>query len=283
MAVGVAGLTCLRDYRGQVDGYGNELEVTQIAVADEVAATGELVMGKLDGVPVAVVRGLSLGEDDPTGAHALVRPAGEDLFRLGTAEAMRSAVTARRSVRSYTADPVDRSVVLRAIAAALTAPAPHHTTPWRFVLVESAEVRARLLDAMAEQWAEDLRGDGFGQDAIERRLRRGDLLRQAPYLVVPCLVATGSHSYPDLRRAGAERTMFNLAMGAGIENFLVALAAERLGSCWVSSTLFCQDVVRGELELPPDWEPMGAVAIGRAADPPAERPVRDPSDYTLLR
>src|SRR5690606_7644492 len=89
MAIGVAGLRPLRDHRGHIDQYGNELRLTQHAVADELAAAGELVKGKLRGVPVAVVRGVDpdLLDDAAPGATALVRPADEDMFSLGTAEA----------------------------------------------------------------------------------------------------------------------------------------------------------------------------------------------------
>ena len=287
IAVGVAGMAALRDYRGQVDAHGNRLVTTEMADADAVAAAAELVKGKLAGVPVAVLRGLSGQPDDGAGVRALLRPADEDLFRLGTAEALaqgrREAVAARRSIRSFTAQPVDPAVVRRAVAAALTAPAPHHTVPWRFVLLEDAGRRRRLLDAMATAWAADLRGDGFSPESIERRLRRGDVLRNAPYLVVPCLVTEGAHAYTDLRRATAEREMFLVAGGAGVENLLVALAAEGLASCWVSSTMFCRDVVRAELDLPADWDPIGAVAIGHPAQPAPERPPRDPGDFVLVR
>jgi coenzyme F420-0:L-glutamate ligase / coenzyme F420-1:gamma-L-glutamate ligase len=93
-AIGAAGLKVLEDYRGTQDTHGNLLSASAAAVADEIAGAADLVKGKATGRPVALVRGLGhlvLPDVDPSGpvatARSLVRPAENDMFRLGSAEA----------------------------------------------------------------------------------------------------------------------------------------------------------------------------------------------------
>ncbi|MFM9034011.1 MAG: coenzyme F420-0:L-glutamate ligase [Mycobacterium sp.] len=264
-AIGSAGLPVLHSYAGTHDRHGNELLVTEIAVADEVAAAADLVKGKLTGVAVAVVRGLAMSDDGSTAA-GLTRGGADDLFWLGTDEAIglghRQAQLLRRSVRRFADRPVEPEVIEAAVAEALTAPAPHHTRPARFVWLADRTRRDELLDRMRQAWRSDLAGDGKPADAIERRVARGQILYDAPEVLIPFMVPDGAHHYPDAARTAAEHTMFTVAVGAAVQGLLVALAVRGVGSCWIGSTIFAADVVRSALQLPADWEPLGAIAIG---------------------
>lgn len=285
-AIGLAGLPAIRDLRGTTDDHGAPLDVTMPAIADELAGAGDLVKSKTTRLPIAVVRGFDIapGEDGP-GATAMIREKNEDLFHLGAAEARqlgrREAIHARRTVREFRDEPVPSADIAAAVAAAVTAPAPHHSTPWRFVHV--TRHRRALLEAMRHAWIRDLRSDGFSDAQIDKRISRGDVLWRAPEIVVPGVVRDAAHPYPDARRAQAERDMFTVAAGAGIENFLIALAGRGLGSAWISSTMFCPGVVREALDLDDDFEPLGTVAIGYARSEPPQRPPRDANDYLLHR
>ncbi|MET7836914.1 coenzyme F420-0:L-glutamate ligase [Micromonospora sediminicola] len=142
VALGVAGMPAIRDHRGEVDPYGNELQLTQMAVVDELAAAGELIKGKCDQVPVAVVRGyLTATDDDDEGARALVRDASMDLFSLGTAEARADGLRAAAALPDTTGPaPVDPAAVARAVAAVAEVVAPGTV----FTHVTDDEVRAGL-------------------------------------------------------------------------------------------------------------------------------------------
>lgn len=292
-AIGVSGLVPLLDAAADTaaaDRYGNPLRVTAPAIADEVAGAADLVRGKSTGLPVAVVRGLAglVHPGDGPGAADLVRPVEQDLFRLGTAAAVdvgaRGALRRRRTVRAFSDRPVAAELIRDCVADAVTAPAPHHTTPWRFVHVRGP-LRTRLLDDMAQQWRRDLAElDGYTAESITRRLRRGDVLRRAPELVLPFVDLNGAaHGYPDSSRRGYERDLFVLSGGAAVQNFMVAAAVRGAATAWVSSTVFCPPVVQRVLDLPQSWQPLGGIAVGYAQTEPPAREASAGQDFYLLR
>jgi coenzyme F420-0:L-glutamate ligase/coenzyme F420-1:gamma-L-glutamate ligase len=127
VALGAAGLDPIVDYRGELDPYGNEMHVTQMAVIDELSGAAELVKGKFDQVPVGVVRGFLSRRylDDGPGARALVRDSEQDLFSLGTAEARATGLAraaALTDVSAFGAAAVAPAVVARVLASLTTAP-----------------------------------------------------------------------------------------------------------------------------------------------------------------
>lgn len=252
VAIGCAGLPSFVDLRGTKDATGRVLEATIVALADEVAAAGGLVMGKAEGVPVAIVRGLR-PEGTRAPASALIREPRADLFR----ESPLQAIHSRRSVRRFGPGSVPREALVEAVGAACTAPAPRDTAPWLFIALESGPARKRLLASIAEA-----------------------PLGDAPVLVVPCVRMKGSRSYPDEERASAERETFLLSAGAAIQNLMLALHAQGLASFWDATTLFGKEETREALGLEDEWIPLGSVAVGPAPEEgPPPGPAIDPSDF----
>ncbi len=281
VALGVAGTAALRDERGTGDLDGRPLEVTEAAVADAVAGAADLVRTKASGTPFALVRGLEQAGPPGTGRD-LVRPLTEDLFPVGGPTAAERAVEQRRTLRRFDPDrPVPERILAAGVRAAATAPAPHGTRPWRFLRLRR-HTRDALLDAMATRWRTDLSADGLAEERIERRIARSDaVLRVAPELLVPFVSLEDGHDYPDQRRRTGERDLFMLSGGAALQNLQVVLAAHGIGAAWISSTAFCPDTVRAQLELPATWQPLGMVAVGHPADGPPPPRGRVPVDDLL--
>jgi coenzyme F420-0:L-glutamate ligase/coenzyme F420-1:gamma-L-glutamate ligase len=123
VALGAAGLPSIVDYRGETDPYGNEMHLTQMATVDELSSAAELVKGKFNRVPVAVVRGfLTRTSDHDPGARSLVRDATLDLFSMGTAEARSAGLAeaaALTDASSFAPAPDDGAAVLARVLASL--------------------------------------------------------------------------------------------------------------------------------------------------------------------
>ncbi len=199
-----------------------------------------------------------------------------------------NAVSLRRTIRKFSTETIDNEIIKLAIGDALLAPAPHHSEPFRFIVLrndnpQQSEIRNRLLDKMREAWKSDLREiDSKDTDEISRRVSKGDIVRTAPVMILPIVnLDLGAHSYPDTRRQMAERDMFLVAGGAAVENLMIRLATEGLGSAWISSTIFTPEIVRKEFNLSEGAQALGAVVVGHPAEIPKERPIKKVESYIL--
>jgi len=196
--------------------------------------------------------------------------------------AFREAIRQRRTVRAYRPDDVDLRLVEQAIEDATWAPSPHHTQPWRFVLVSSERERRRLAEAMGEKWQADLSGDELSPRLIDGQLKGSRVrLGKARALLVVCLSQHDLDRYPDERRQACERDMAVQSIGAAIQTLLLSLHLNGLGAAWMCAPLFCPEIVQEALQLPADWEPQALITVGRPVGPPPVPP-RRPLDEGIL-
>jgi F420 biosynthesis protein FbiB-like protein len=164
---------------------------------------------------------------------------------------------------------LDRTLIERLLTAATWAPSAHNRQPWRFAVIEDDDKRERLADAMNAVLRADLSDDGLSPVQIEALAdRRRTRLTRAPVLILMSLTLADMHEYPDQKRTRAERTMAIQSLALAGQNLLLAAHAEGLGACWLCAPLFCPDVVRTTLDLPPDWEPQALISLGWPTESP---------------
>ncbi len=192
-------------------------------------------------------------------------------------------VDARRSIRAFVDAPVSRAHLDAMVEAACLAPAPHHSRPWRFVIVETAEGKATLAAGMGARWRADLAADGVAASRIDELVQASDAkLTRAPALVLACLTWDGLDRYPDASRQRAEWGMALLSLGAAVENLMLTATDLGLASCWVAAPIFCPEEARDALALPHEWHPQALVLVGHPDPSYAGRP-RPPVPLEELR
>jgi coenzyme F420-0:L-glutamate ligase/coenzyme F420-1:gamma-L-glutamate ligase len=172
-------------------------------------------------------------------------------------------VEARRSIRAFLADVPNRTDLDAIVEAACLAPAPHHSRPWRFVVVDTDTAKQNLALGMGERWRRDLSADGVPAARIDELVETSyEKLVRAPAFVVGCLTWNGLDRYPDERRQRAEWGMALLSLGAAVENLMLAATDRGLASCWVAAPIFCPEEARDSLALPAEWLPHALVLVG---------------------
>jgi F420 biosynthesis protein FbiB-like protein len=170
---------------------------------------------------------------------------------------------ARRSIRAFLPEPIARAELDALVEAACVAPAPHHSRPWRFVVVDSDAAKEALASGMGARWRRDLLGDGAPDARVDELVDASHRkLTGAPALVLGCLTWDGLDRYPDEERQRAEWGMALLSLGAAVENMMLAAADRGLASCWIAAPIFCPAEARDALALPAEWLPHAMVMVG---------------------
>lgn len=197
------------------------------------------------------------------------------------ADALHRFLRGRRSIRRFQPRPIHPATLLRILESATWAPSAHNRQPWRFVVLNTVKSKKRLAEAMAARLAEDLLSDGADEEAIAKEINRShQRLTGAAALVVVCLTMEDMDRYPDARRQEAEHTMAVQSVAMAGQNLLLAAHAEGLGGVWMCAPLFCPQTVRMALDLPPDYEPQGVIALGYPAEQPEK--TRQPLETRVI-
>lgn len=139
-----------------------------------------------------------------------------------------------------------------------------------------AAVKAKLAEAMAEDFERDLFQDGVAPEKIEAQIKRSrDRITSAPAAILLCLDMSEMDVYPDTKRQQAERTMAMQSVAAAGLQLLLAAHAEGLGGVWVCSPLFAPETIQKNLTLPQAWEPQGMFFVGYPDGSPKEKEMKD--------
>jgi coenzyme F420-0:L-glutamate ligase/coenzyme F420-1:gamma-L-glutamate ligase len=169
----------------------------------------------------------------------------------------------RRSSKVLGLGEVPVEMVVRAVEAGVWAANAHNSQPWFFIVVVDHEVKKRLLDEMAEQWLEDLIGDGVPRENAVKVVEAGkERSMRASALIVACLSMREMETYWDSGRSRLEYIMGVQSLAAALQNILLALHSMGYGACWRCSPLFAPETVRKVLEIPDDVEPQAMVEVG---------------------
>jgi len=199
---------------------------------------------------------------------------GLDLLREAT-----DLMAQRRSIRRYRPDPVPAALVDELLQAAINAPSAHNRQPWRFVVLEERDDKARLAEAMGRRLREDRLRDGDDPAAVAADATRSfERITGAPVVIVVATTLQDMDVYRDTVRHDAEYLMAVQSTAMAVQNLLLAAHAAGLGACWMCAPLFCPDAVVAALALPADWRPQALVTVGYPAAPGkpwSRRPLTD--------
>jgi coenzyme F420-0:L-glutamate ligase / coenzyme F420-1:gamma-L-glutamate ligase len=189
----------------------------------------------------------------------------------------------RRSIRRFKPDPVPDSLIQNILATATFAPSAHNRQPWRFVVINTQEIKENLAEAMAIDFERDLTRDGLPPEKIQAQIKRSkERITSAPVAILLCLDMREMDSYPDEKRQQAERMMAIQSVAAAGLQLLLAVHADGLGGVWACWVLFAQETIRKALNLSESWEPQAMFFIGYTDENLVARERKNIEDVSLF-
>lgn len=265
VALGVSGISPIKDQRGEKDLYGKELQSTMIGQADNLASAAQLVMGEgNEGIPVVIIRGFNFSFDKKATISPILRDSESDIFRNDTNETLVKALKSRRSYKlKYSKRKVKRKTLKKCIQLARWAPSAHNSQPWRYIILEKGELRKNLINRMNKKLESDLKKDGKTEAFIRKKINKTrEQFLDCPFLLLLCLNKRDLEKYPDKHRSQNEFVLGIQSISASATYLLIALENEGLAACWYCAPLFAKEIVKDILDLPSYFIPMAFFTVG---------------------
>jgi len=182
------------------------------------------------------------------------------------------ALLKRRSIRIFKKSPVPKKYVDTAIHAALLAPSPHGTFPWRFCILNNKRSKTKLGKSMGKKFLEDMKSEGISKKIRESRYEKSLLLIQnSPLIVLVSLDFSKMDTYKEKNKQDNENMMAEHSLGASLQNLMIAFAAQGISSVWRCAPLFCPEIARVSLDLPKKWFPRAMILAGFPKTKPSKK------------
>lgn len=179
------------------------------------------------------------------------------------ASALEELLRNRRSVRHFQPQPVSRDLLTGLLELAVQAPSAHNSQPWRFVVLQDADLKRELARAMGAALRESRLADGDEVELVDADVMRSmERIESAPAAVLVCMTDEDLDVYPDTARAEAESILGVQSTALAAGQLLLAAHAAGLGACWVCAPLFSGEIVRKALDLPARWSPQALILMG---------------------
>lgn len=193
------------------------------------------------------------------------------------------ALSDRRSVRRYLPDQPSRALIEQLLQLATTAPSAHNRQPWRIVVIQAYDTKARLARRMGDKLQRDRMKDGDDLNAIESDVARSFArITSAPVIILMCLTMEDMDRYSDDGRNDYEYCLAIQSTAMAGQNLMLAAHIAGLSSCWMCAPMFCPELVQDELNLAPHWIPQGMITLGYPLNQGKPFSRKSLSDVTLF-
>ncbi len=263
VALGISGIKAILDRRGEEDLFGHKLQSTIVGQVDNIASAAQLIMGEADeGLPIIIIKGYKFDFKTNVSIKEILRQKDTDIFRKKNK--FTEILKNRRSYKyKFDSRTIEKDLILQCINLARWAPSAHNAQHWRYILLKRGKIRESLINSMNKKLREDLYKDGKPEDFIRKKINNTKAkFIDAPYLILLCLDKNYLEKYPNLERNQYEYIMGVQSISASATYLLLAFESKNIAACWYCAPLFAKEIVKKELNLPDNFDPMAFITVG---------------------